>query len=194
MKSGYTPIFANIAIESYIFATKIELGRIYFTKFRDILTKPERMALLSLKQNKEIVIKRADKNSSTVILDKKNYVEQALAQLNDGIHNEQIAISHSTEIYNLIETIESYIFATKIELGRIHLTKCKDNLTKSERMTLQSLKQNKEIVIKKADKNLSTVIFDKKNYVEQALAQFNDEIHYEQIAISHSTGIYHLKK
>ncbi|CAC5420578.1 unnamed protein product [Mytilus coruscus] len=64
------------------------------------------MALQSLKQNKEIVIKRADKNSSTVILDKKNYVEQALAQLNDGIHYEQIAISHSTEIYHLIESQE----------------------------------------------------------------------------------------
>ncbi|CAG2195150.1 unnamed protein product [Mytilus edulis] len=104
MKSGYTPNFANTAIENYIFATKIELGRIHLHKFKDNLTKSERMALQSLKQNKEIVIKKADKNSSTVILDKKNYIEQALSQLNDGIHYEQIAISHCTEIYNLIES------------------------------------------------------------------------------------------
>ncbi|VDI73168.1 peptide-methionine (R)-S-oxide reductase [Mytilus galloprovincialis] len=104
MKSGYTPNLANTAIENYIFATKIELGRIHLHKFKDNLTKSERMALQSLKQNKEIVIKKADKNSSTVILDKKNYIEQALSQLNDGIHYEQIAISHCTEIYNLIES------------------------------------------------------------------------------------------
>ncbi|VDH93638.1 Hypothetical predicted protein [Mytilus galloprovincialis] len=64
MKSGYTPNFANTAIENYIFATKIELGRIHLHKFKDNLTKSERMALQSLKQNKEIVIKKADKNSS----------------------------------------------------------------------------------------------------------------------------------
>ncbi|CAC5407981.1 unnamed protein product [Mytilus coruscus] len=94
------------AIENYIFATKIELGRIHLEKFKDNLTKSERMALQSLKQNKEIVIKKADKNSSTLILDKKNYIEQALSQLNDGIHvhYEQIARSHCTEIYNLIES------------------------------------------------------------------------------------------
>ncbi|VDI49275.1 Hypothetical predicted protein, partial [Mytilus galloprovincialis] len=104
MKSGYTPNLANTAIENYIFPTKIELGRIHLHKSKDNLTKSERMALQSLKQNKEIVIKKADKNSSTVILDKKNYIEQALSQLNDGIHYEQIAISHCTVIYNLIES------------------------------------------------------------------------------------------
>ncbi|CAC5390790.1 unnamed protein product [Mytilus coruscus] len=109
MKSGYTPNFANTAIENYIFATKIELGRIHLEKFKDNLTKSERMALQSLKQNKEIVIKKADKNSSTVILDKKNYIEQALSQLNDGIHYEQIARSHyNIEMFGLIK--DSFLF------------------------------------------------------------------------------------
>ncbi|VDI73172.1 Hypothetical predicted protein [Mytilus galloprovincialis] len=138
MKSGYTPNLANTAIENYIFVTKIKLRRIHLHKFKNNLTKSERMALQSLKQNKEIVIKKTDKNSSTVILDKKNYIKQALSQLNDGIHYEQIAISHCTEIYNLIESkvkilheqshIDDislrYLLDTKVEkiqVGRLYL-------------------------------------------------------------------------
>lgn len=56
MKSGFTQNFANTVIENYIFATKIELGRIHLKNFKDNLTKSERVALQSLKQNKEIII------------------------------------------------------------------------------------------------------------------------------------------
>ncbi|VDI50561.1 Hypothetical predicted protein [Mytilus galloprovincialis] len=160
MKSGYTPNFANTAIENYIFATKIELGRIHLHKFKDNLTKSERMALQSLKQNKEIVIKKADKNSSTVILDKKNYIEQALSQLNDGIHYEQIAISHCTEIYNLIESkvkilheqshIDDislrYLLDTKVEkiqVGRLYLL---PKIHKIDLNIRNEIRSNKELL------------------------------------------------
>ncbi|VDI30986.1 Hypothetical predicted protein [Mytilus galloprovincialis] len=160
MKSGYTPNLANTAIENYIFATKIELGRIHLHKFKDNLTKSERMALQSLKQNKEIVIKKADKNSSTVILDKKNYIEQALSQLNDGIHYEQIAISHCTEIYNLIESkvkilheqshIDDislrYLLDTKVEkiqVGRLYLL---PKIHKIDLNIRNEIRSNKELL------------------------------------------------
>ncbi|XP_071150281.1 uncharacterized protein [Mytilus edulis] len=160
MKSGYTPNFANTDIENYIFATKIELGRIHLHKFKDNLTKSERMALQSLKQNKEIVIKKADKNSSTVILDKKNYIEQALSQLNDGIHYEQIAISHCTEIYNLIESkvkilheqshIDDislrYLLDTKVEkiqVGRLYLL---PKIHKIDLNIRNEIRNNKELL------------------------------------------------
>ncbi|VDI73170.1 Hypothetical predicted protein [Mytilus galloprovincialis] len=118
------------------------------------------MALQSLKQNKEIVIKKADKNSSTVILDKKNYIEQALSQLNDGIHYEQIAISHCTEIYNLIESkvkilheqshIDDislrYLLDTKVEkiqVGRLYLL---PKIHKIDLNIRNEIRSNKELL------------------------------------------------
>ena len=159
MKSGYTPSLANTAIENYIFATKIELGRIHIKNFKDNLTKAERMALQSLKQKKDIVIKKADKNSSTVLLEKDKYIEQALNQLNDGIHYEQIANSHTTDICQLIENkvrelhAQSYIdditlnyllnTDKKPQVGRLYLL---PKIHKIETDTRKEIRTNKELL------------------------------------------------
>jgi hypothetical protein len=50
---------------------------------KDNLTKPERAALRNLKMNKNIMILPADKGSTTVVLDKTDYLDEAHRQLSD---------------------------------------------------------------------------------------------------------------
>ncbi|CAC5415486.1 unnamed protein product [Mytilus coruscus] len=85
--------------------------------------------------------------------------------------------------------IENYLFSTRIELEKIQINTFKDNLSKNERMALQSLRKNDRIIVKKADKNSSTVVLDKDLYVKMAMNQLNDNIHYETINESHTTAI-----
>ncbi|VDI13902.1 peptide-methionine (R)-S-oxide reductase [Mytilus galloprovincialis] len=111
----YKPNWANNAIENYLFSTRIELEKIQIKSFKDNLPKHERKALQSLRSNDRIIIKKADKNSSTVVLDKELYIKMANDQLNDNVHYERINESHTTEILDSINTIihrlhnESYI-------------------------------------------------------------------------------------
>ncbi|CAC5371890.1 unnamed protein product [Mytilus coruscus] len=97
-KSGYKPNWANNAIENYLFSTRIELEKIQIKSFKDNLPKNERKALQSLRSNDHIIIKKADKNSSTVVLDKELYIKMANDQLNDNVHYEKINESHTTEV------------------------------------------------------------------------------------------------
>ncbi|CAC5384547.1 unnamed protein product [Mytilus coruscus] len=100
-KSGYKPNWANNAIENYLFSTRIELEKIQTKSFKDNLPKNERKALQSLRSNDHIIIKKADKNSSTVVLDKELYIKMANDQLNDNVHYERINESHTTEVLDI---------------------------------------------------------------------------------------------
>ncbi|CAC5420541.1 unnamed protein product [Mytilus coruscus] len=97
-KSGYKPNWANNAIENYLFSTRIELEKIQIKSFKNNLPKNERKALQSLRSNDHIIIKKADKNSSTVVLDKELYIKMANDQFNDNVHYEKINESPTTEI------------------------------------------------------------------------------------------------
>ena len=55
----------------------------YNKRARDHLLPTERQALRSLRERKDIVIKRADKGSAVVILSKEDYVKEAIRQLNN---------------------------------------------------------------------------------------------------------------
>ena len=58
----------------------------------------------------------------------------------------------------------------------------KSNLSHSEKSALKELKNNDAIVIKKADKGSATVILNKQDYVEEALRQLGNKIHYKPIS------------
>ena len=96
--TGYKPQFSCPAVENYLFATKVELSKIDICKQKSNITKGERLALKTLKNNKDIVIRKADKNSTLCIIDKDNYIKEGLRQLNDGIHYEEINNSNLTEV------------------------------------------------------------------------------------------------
>ncbi|CAC5418168.1 unnamed protein product [Mytilus coruscus] len=105
-KSGYEPELANNAIETYIFKTKFEIDNFTIQKAHDNLTTLNRKAISSLKRNKKIVIRKADKNNTTVIWDKTEYTNEGLSQLSSATHFTEIAklniIETNQKINNII--------------------------------------------------------------------------------------------
>ena len=53
-------------------------------------------------------------------------------------------------------------------LGSLELKKTPDNLDRQDRTALKTLKQNKDIIIKPADKGAAIVVMDKTDYVGEA--------------------------
>ena len=81
-KSGYTPPPTCGVLENYIYKTRHDLSSLQVQKFRDNLNPMERASISSLKKDKDIIIKKSDKGSNIVILDKHNYLSEAYRQLN----------------------------------------------------------------------------------------------------------------
>ncbi|XP_062599980.1 uncharacterized protein LOC134261570 [Saccostrea cucullata] len=73
------------ALESYIDAVESDIEKLLSVpdKTPDNLSKEERSALQSLKNRDDIVIKKADKGSTVVVLDKEIYMAEAQRQLSD---------------------------------------------------------------------------------------------------------------
>ena len=55
------------------------------------------------------------------------------------------------------------------------------NLSASENLPLKALKQNKDIIIRKADKGTTIVIQNRSDYIAEGLRQLNNGVHYEKI-------------
>lgn len=79
-----------------------------------------------------------------------------------------------TEIHTSLNEIES-------EISQINIQKPKPNLDKQEQIALSNLKNNQNIVIKKADKGSATVIMNKTDYIFEANRQLSNPTFYEKI-------------
>lgn len=64
---------------------------------------------------------------------------------------------------------------------KFRIIKEKNNLSNEERLALKSLQNNKNIVIKPADKGSAVVIMDRSTYVNEALRQLNNIQHYKAL-------------
>lgn len=82
--TGYIPNYSCEALENYIFQTKLDLSSMKIERFRDNLSHSERSSIQSLKNDKTIIIKKADKSSNFVILDKDAYLSEANKQLSSN--------------------------------------------------------------------------------------------------------------
>lgn len=80
-RSNYNPPFANNAIESYIFNTKLDLDNYELPKTYSNLTKQEWHALKNLKRKCHLTIKKADKNSNVIVINTKSYIGEGTKQL-----------------------------------------------------------------------------------------------------------------
>ena len=56
-----------------------------------------------------------------------------------------------------------------------------DNISKAERLALRSLRENKDIVINKADKGSTVVVLNKKDYIEEGLKHLDSPYVYKQL-------------
>ena len=79
------------------------------------------------------------------------------------------------DILKEIKTLEE-------EVNKIKLKNGPSNLSKQEKSAIKSLKQDKNIIIKPADKGNATVIMDKSEYIKEANRQLSNTLHYKKLS------------
>lgn len=93
------------------------IAKLRETKDRPNLTKEEEKALRDLKNNSNIIIKPADKGSAIVIMDRTDYVKEALRQLHDTKYYQPLSkpIKDETahQISLILETLKKKHYLTK---------------------------------------------------------------------------------
>ena len=85
VKSNWEPpIQQSVALETYLEEeVKVQLPEIELIKPRNNLPFKERKALRELRSNSEIIIKKADKGTTTVIMNKADKIQEGQVQLDD---------------------------------------------------------------------------------------------------------------
>ena len=71
------PVQKSVALESYLENVKIQLAEIKPIKPKNNLSHNEYKALTELKKNTNIVLKKADKGTATVIMNKCDKIQEA---------------------------------------------------------------------------------------------------------------------
>ena len=102
LKSGITPNSTCENLEKYIDLTKLELSSIQLRKTHDNLSMRERQAIQKLKNMKDVVIKKADKSNTIVILDKEEYKKKGVEMLN-SLHYEEVEQPNLKDIEDKIQ-------------------------------------------------------------------------------------------
>ena len=102
-----------MCVETFITAINHDIKSSKTRKLlRDNLTKSECEALLNLQKRNDIIITKADKGGRVVILDIKDYIDEANRQLNNTNNYEQLDFD-PTELYT--EKIKSEINNSKMK-------------------------------------------------------------------------------
>ena len=82
VKSNWMPpVQQSIALESYLESVKTQLADIRINKPKNNLSRNEMVALKELKNNSAINLKKADKGTTTVVMNKSNKIQEAEVQL-----------------------------------------------------------------------------------------------------------------
>ena len=90
-KSTFNPRNTEVAIEVYMSSLEEKLMKIEIPKDKyNNLTSKERQALYDLKNDKNIVIKGADKGSAVVVWDREDYIKEAEKHLGDSDVYEEV--------------------------------------------------------------------------------------------------------
>ena len=100
VKSNWIPpVQPSAALETYLDEVKLQLG-IEITKPKNNLPQPERKAIKELRGNSEINIKKADKRTTTVIMNKETKIKEGLTQLNVEENYKPLEAPMIGETYN----------------------------------------------------------------------------------------------
>ena len=81
-----SPVQPSVALESYLEEVKSQLAEIKITKPKNNLSGKEHEALTELKQNTDINLKKADKGSTTVVMNTTDKIREGQIQIDDK-HN-----------------------------------------------------------------------------------------------------------
>ena len=80
-------------------------------------------------------------------------------------------------------TLESHLEEVKTELAEVKISKPKNNLPINERQALKELKQNNNIIVKKADKGTTTVIMNKQDKIREGQNLFDEKDNYKPLTL-----------
>ena len=80
------PVQPSVALETFLEEVKFELASIKLNRPKDNLSQGERKALKELSRDKNIVIKKADKGTTTVIMNRTDKLSEDQVQIDD-VHN-----------------------------------------------------------------------------------------------------------
>ena len=84
MKSDWNPpVQPSVALETFLEEVKLELAEIQFKKPKPNLTPGELQALKQLSCDKTIILKKADKGTTSVMMSKESKINEGLALLNE---------------------------------------------------------------------------------------------------------------
>ena len=87
------PVQPSVALETFLEEVKFELANIKFNRPEDNLSQGERKALKELSRDKNIVIKKADKGTTTVIMNRTDKLNEGQVHIDDrqpyGWHHSQ---------------------------------------------------------------------------------------------------------
>ena len=87
VKSGWNPPFQpSVALETFLEEVKLELAEIQFKKPKPNLTPGELQALKQLSRDKNIILKKADKGTTSVMTSKESKINEGLALLNESLN------------------------------------------------------------------------------------------------------------
>ena len=82
---------------------------------------------------------------------------------------------------NQTVALENYLEEVKVQLAEIQLTKPKDNLLNTERKALETLRENPNINLKKADKGTRTVVLNTVDKIREGQTQLDNLEHYKPL-------------
>ena len=114
---------ASIAFKTYLEEVKSQLAEMKITKPKNNLSCKEHEALTELKQNKDINLKKADKGSTTVVMNKTDKIREGQIQIDDK-QNCKSNLKWFTETRRSgIHTLQSQedVVASKSILGFAHI-------------------------------------------------------------------------
>ena len=77
--------------------------------------------------------------------------------------------------------LEHYLEEVKLQIAEIKITRPKHNLSRKERKALNTLKQNKDLNFKKADKGITPVVMNKNDKIQEGQVQINDLNNYKPL-------------
>ena len=125
-KSSWTPApNANVFLESYVQAIKQDLFDIQIKNIpaRNINLTPEQYdAITALKNNKSIVIKKADKGSATVVMNRNDNIKEGVRQLSDTAFYQKLEQDPLSDHKREIENTLLKIHQKGKSLGKSYIT------------------------------------------------------------------------
>ena len=99
----------SVALENYLEQTKLEIANITFTDVKDNLSAKERQALKTLNNNSELNLKKADKGTTTVVMDTPQKIEEGFEQVsNDKFYKpleEPIVSQTAAKVKTIVNTL-----------------------------------------------------------------------------------------